>query len=144
MSYIPLLLARLHGKTPTSSLLGESLDSMIGTRSRAQAATARLAELLPVLGRLTGGGHSLVNQPYFLGGGENTSGHTCTTLLAGRNLGYVIIQITLTAKTNFRYVKNVFTLRSNFATQNKLALSHSTRSKSCLVKSRVKYAKASL
>ena len=55
---------------------------------------------------------SLVNQPYFLGGGENTSGHTCTTSLAGRNFGYVIIQITLTAKTNFRYVKNVVTLRS--------------------------------
>ena len=55
---------------------------------------------------------SLVNQPYSLGGGENTSGHTCTTLLAGKNFCYVIIQITLTAKTNFRYVKNVFTLRS--------------------------------
>ena len=55
---------------------------------------------------------SIVNQLYFLGGGENTSGHTCTTLLAGRNLVYVIIQITLTAKTNLRYVKNVFTLRS--------------------------------
>ena len=52
----------------------------------------------------------LVNQLYFLWGGENTSGHTYTTLLAGRN--YIIIQITLTAKTNFRYVKNVFTLRS--------------------------------
>ena len=65
---------------------------------------------------------SLVNQPYFLGGGENTSGHTCTTSLAGRNFGYVIIQITLTAKTNFRYVKNALTLRSNFGIQNKLAL----------------------
>ena len=57
---------------------------------------------------------SLVNQPYFLGGGANRSGHTCTTLLAGRNFCYVIIQITLTAKTNFRYVKNVFTRRSKF------------------------------
>ena len=91
------------------------------------------------------GGGSLVNQPYFLVGGENTSGHTCTTLLAGRNFGYVIIQITLTAKTNLRYVKNVmFLYAQNFGTQNKLALSHSTRSKSCLLKSRLRYAKASL
>ena len=88
---------------------------------------------------------SLVNQPYFYGGGENTSGHTCTTLLAGRNFGYVIIQITLTAKTNFRYVKNVFTLRSKLrGTENKLASFHSTRSKSCLLKPRLRYAKAGL
>ena len=30
---------------------------------------------------------SPLNQTYFLGGGENTSGHTCTTLLAGRKFG---------------------------------------------------------
>ena len=87
---------------------------------------------------------SLVNQPYFLGGGENTSGHTCTTLLAGRNFGYVIIQIMLTTKTNFRYVKNVFTLRSNFGKQNNLTLSHCTWSKSCLLKLRLRHAKAGL
>ena len=29
---------------------------------------------------------SLVNHPYFLGGGENRSGHTCRTLLVGRNV----------------------------------------------------------
>ena len=35
-------------------------------------------------------------------------GHHCTNLHAGRNLGYVIMRIILNAKTNFRYVKNVF------------------------------------
>ena len=49
-----IFLARPHGKTPYWA--SESLDSMIGTRGRAQAATAELAELLPVLGRFTGGG----------------------------------------------------------------------------------------
>ena len=77
----------------------------------------------------------------FSKGGENMPGHTCITLFAGRNLGYVIIWIVLSAKTNFQYVKNAFTLRSKLL---HIALSHSMRSKSCLLKLRLKYAKGSI
>ena len=58
--------------------------------------------------------------------------------------GYVIMQKFDHTKTNFRYVRSqVFTLKT-FGTQNKLALSRRAHSKSCLLKLRLKYAKASL
>ena len=82
--------------------------------------------------------------PFLLEGLASETRHTCTTLLAGKNFGNVIIQIMLTAKTNFRYVKMCSLYVQNFGTQNELALSQSTRSKSCLLKSRLRYAKAGL
>ena len=50
------LLVCMGRRLPAAYWASKSLDSMIGTRGRTQAATAQLAELLPVLGRFTGGG----------------------------------------------------------------------------------------
>ena len=54
--YSELLALCIGRRLPTAYWASKSLNSMIGTCGRAQAATAKLAELLPVLGRFTGGG----------------------------------------------------------------------------------------